>query len=92
MQNPKLGESMAISLITCLDYRVVASSVEALGDHTTETAKTIKETPQYKLPSDIQSVITDVSKLIYYNHNNAITALFSNNIEMIEYHFIIKEN
>jgi phosphate uptake regulator len=84
LKNPKLSESLGIALITCLDYRLVASFVEALGDHATEIAKIVKDSQLSNISKETQSTISKISESIYDIHSEAMAALFSSDMEIAE--------
>ena len=84
IKNPKLSESTGIALITCLDYRLVASFIEALGDHATEIAKIVRDSKLADISKETQSTLSKISETIYDIHSEAMAALFSSNIGIAE--------
>ena len=84
VKNPKLSESIGIALITCLDYRLVASFVEALGDHASEIAKIAKGSQLFDVSRETQSTLSEISESIFDIHSEAMAALFSGDIGIAE--------
>jgi phosphate uptake regulator len=53
IQNPRLSEKLGVSPIECLDYRLVASLVEAIGDECVHIANKTLELRGLKLNGDL---------------------------------------
>ncbi|MFH1424562.1 MAG: phosphate uptake regulator PhoU [archaeon] len=69
IQNARLQEKENITAVDCVDYRLVASVMERLGDSLESIATTLlKETPEPRLKKMIEST--------YEIHNTAATAIF----------------
>jgi phosphate uptake regulator len=68
---------MEVSLIDCLDYRMIASHIEAIGDHACKIARDIIEFSNVSIPEDISHYILDVSNITHNMHETAMQAVFS---------------
>lgn len=81
--NPLLSEKMDVRPIDCLDYRLVASLVESVADHTVEIAQIVLEHSPRVAPSDevIQSIrrLSDASRTMF---EDAMRAVFTRDLEL----------
>lgn len=77
--NPRLSEKMEISLIDCLDYRLIASLIENIADQALEIASKIVEIKHYKLPAEILEKTRLLEKAILSAYEEVIRAIFSKN-------------
>ena len=77
LQNPRLSEKMGVSMIDCLDYRMIASHVEAIGDHSCKIALDVVEFSRVSIPEDVSHYIRQVSDTAYGMHETAMQAVFS---------------
>ncbi len=84
IQNPRLGDSIGLSPLDCLDYRLVASFVEAIGDGSAEVAQALHGKGQVSLPKDFVSKLKAVSDEIYSMHEGAMRAFFTRNLSLAE--------
>jgi phosphate uptake regulator len=82
--NPRLSEKMDLSLIDCLDYRMIATYVEAIGDYASQIARDIIEFFHVTVSSDILHFIKQASDAAYNMHKNAIQALISRTYDSID--------
>jgi len=82
--NPRLSEKMGLSLIDCLDYRMIATYVEAIGDYASQIARNIIEFSKVSIPSDVLHCIKKVSDTVYNMHQNAMQALTSKTYDPID--------
>ena len=81
--NPRLAEKMNLPLIECLDYRIVASHIEAIADHVTAIANNIQSFFTTPLPSD---VLTRLNRLCSHSaslHEKAIRAFFLRDLTLV---------
>jgi len=76
VQNPRLSEKAGISLVECLDYRLVARALESNGDQAVTIAKSAIALRPYDPPPDIVEGLMSLSELIRKIQDEALTALF----------------
>lgn len=84
IQNPGLSEKFGILPIDCLDYRLAASLVEAIGDHAASIGETTKKLGGAEIPDELSNLISQLHKIAYESHENAINAVFSHDVSVAE--------
>jgi phosphate uptake regulator len=84
VQNPSLSEKLGVTPIECLDYRLVASLVEGIGDECVRIAQTAVEMKGMKLSDELKKMLVDLHALCYEAHENALEAFLTSNIDMAE--------
>ena len=88
--NPQLSEKMGISLIDCLDYRMISSHIEAIGDYTSQIARNIVQFSHVPISKDILKIIIQLSEAANNMHKNAMKAVMSKTYDSID--AVIEEN
>jgi phosphate uptake regulator len=83
-QNPNLSEKLGVSPIECLDYRLVASLVEAIGDECVRLAMKVTELKGAKLAEDLKQKLADLHAACFEAHENALKAFLSGDIVLAE--------
>jgi len=84
IQNPGLSDKLGVSPIECLDYRLAASLVEAIGDECVRVAMKTVELKETKLAEDLKKLFVDFHMLCFKAHENALTAFFVGDITLAE--------
>jgi phosphate uptake regulator len=84
IQNPGLSEKLGILPIDCLDYRLAASLVEAIGDHSAAIGETVIKLAGAKIADNLSKLVLQLHKVAYEAHENAINAVFYHNISVAE--------
>lgn len=84
IQNPGLSEKLGILPIDCLDYRLTASLVEAIGDKSAQLAEVTTELSGAKLSKDLAQLLLRIHKIAFDTHENAMKAMFSRDIALAE--------
>ncbi|MDH7563392.1 MAG: PhoU domain-containing protein [Candidatus Bathyarchaeota archaeon] len=84
IQNPSLSEKLNVRPIDCLDYRLAASLVEAIGDECVNIANTVIEIGNLKLTKDLKKLLMEFHAICFQAHENALKAFLSNDIELAE--------
>jgi len=84
IQNPGLSESFKILPIDCLDYRLTASLVEAIGDHSSCIGEQTIKLGDKQLSERVLQLILRLHTVAYDAHENAITAVFSHDVPKAE--------
>jgi phosphate uptake regulator len=77
IMNPRLSEKLEISLIECLDYRLIASLIENIADQAVEIANCAINMPKVKMNSKILDLIKEAGSTIQDTYENAVRAIFS---------------
>jgi phosphate uptake regulator len=83
IQNPKLSGKLGVSPIGCLDYRLVASMVEAIGDECVRVAEKTIELKQ-PLDRDLKKLFLELHGQCFESHEVALEAFLSSDIAMAE--------
>lgn len=84
VQNPGLSEKLGVFPIDCLDYRLMASLVESIGDRSVQIASKVVKLEDVKLPKELLQLVLRFHKLVYEAHENALRAVFSRNVSVAE--------
>lgn len=84
IQNPSLSEKLGVSPIDCLDYRLAASLVEAIGDDCVRTARKIMELRGAKLDKKLNKLFLNLQTVGFEAHDKALGAFLSGNIVVAE--------
>ncbi|MEM3442349.1 MAG: PhoU domain-containing protein [Candidatus Bathyarchaeia archaeon] len=84
IQNPSLSEKLNVRPIDCLDYRLAASLVEAIGDECVRLAMKTLELKGAKLPEELRKQIIDFHTECFGAHEKALKAFFSGDIGLAE--------
>jgi phosphate uptake regulator len=84
VQNPNLSEKLGVSPIECLDYRLVASLVEAIGDECVRLAMKVTELKSVKLAEDLKQELADLHTTCFNAHENALKAFLSGDMILAE--------
>jgi phosphate uptake regulator len=84
IQNPSLNEKLGVQPIDCLDYRLAASLVEAIGDECVRMALKTVELKGVKLAEALRKLFVDVHISCFEAHENALKAFFTGDIVLAE--------
>ncbi len=84
IQNPGLSERLKILAIDCLDYRLVASLVESIGDQSVQVAEKAVELDGIKIVDELSRLILNLHKVVYDSHECALRAMFSRDVSLAE--------
>lgn len=84
IQNPGLSEKLGILPIDCLDYRLAASLVESIGDHSASIGEIVINLGGAEIADKFSKLILQLHKIAYKSHENAISAVFSHDVSMAE--------
>ncbi|NWG11815.1 hypothetical protein HXY33_08755 [Candidatus Bathyarchaeota archaeon] len=83
-QNPNLSEKLGVSPIECLDYRLVASLVEAIGDECVRLAMKVTELKGTKLAEDLKQRFAEFHATCFEAHENALKAFLAGDVSTAE--------
>jgi len=84
IQNPGLSEKLGILPIDCLDYRLAASLVESIGDHSASIGEAVIKLGGVKIVDNLSGFIRQLHKVAYDSHENAIRAVFYHDVSLAE--------
>lgn len=84
VQRPSLSEKLSLSPIDCLDYRLVASLVESIGDHSAQTADRVIQLEGSKIGKEVSGHLMRLHKAVYDSHEESVASFLSRNIQMAE--------
>jgi phosphate uptake regulator len=84
IQNPSLSEKLGVRPIECLDYRLVASLVEAVGDECVRIASKTVELKGTKLDENLKKSLVDFHLACFEAHENALKAFLVGDIGLAE--------
>jgi phosphate uptake regulator len=84
IQNPSLREKLGVSPIRCLDYRLAASLVEAIGDACVRVALKTVELKGAQLSEELKKLLVELHTLCFWAHENALKAFLNNDITSAE--------
>ena len=77
IQNPSLSEKLGVGPIECLDYRLVASLVEAMGDECVRIAQKTVELKGAKPDKELGKLFTNFQAVCFEAHEKALTAFLT---------------
>lgn len=84
VQNPGLSEKLGVLPIDCLDYRLMASLVESIGDRSVQIAGKVVKLKGVKLPKELLQLVLRFHRLVYEAHEKALRAVFSRSVSVAE--------
>jgi phosphate uptake regulator len=84
LQNPRLSEKLGIPPIECLDYRLAASLVEAIGDASVKIAAKTLELDGVKPSEELRKLFVGLQTLCYDAHEQALKAFIAKDIASAE--------
>ena len=84
IRDPRLSERLKVSPIDCLDYRLVASFVEGIGDQSVQIAEMLNSLKDVKLGTDVSQVLQRLHNTVFNTHEDALKALFDHDIDLAE--------
>ncbi len=84
IQNPSLSETLGVSPIECLDYRLAASLVEAIGDDCVRAATKTVELTGAKPDKGLGKLFTSFQSICFDAHDKALNAFLTGDIELAE--------
>jgi phosphate uptake regulator len=84
IQNSGLSEKLGISALDCLDYRLAASLVEAIGDQSVQIAELTVKLGNAKISKELAQLLLRLHRTAFEAHENAFKALFARDIALAE--------
>ena len=84
IQNPRLSEKLGITAIDCLDYRLAASLIEAIGDASVKIAAKTMELNGLKPAGELRKLLVGLQAICNEAHEQAVKAFVSKDIALAE--------
>jgi len=84
IQNPGLSEKLGVSPIECLDYRLAASLVEAIGDECVRVSMKTVELDGEKLDETLRRPFLALHAICLEAHEDGLTAFLTGAIDLAE--------
>ena len=84
IQNPSLSEKLGVSPIECLDYRLAASLVEAIGDACVRLAFKTIELKGVKLSEELRKLVVDFHIACFEAHEKALNSFLNRDVALAE--------
>lgn len=84
VQNPGLSGKLGITSIECLDYRLVASLVEAIGDECVRVAQKTIELEGKKFGEELKKLLLDFHSSCFAAQENALNAFLIGDVALAE--------
>jgi len=84
IQNPRLSEKLGITAIDCLDYRLAASLIEAIGDASVNIAAKTMELNGLTPSEELRKLLVGLQALCNTAHEQAVEAFVTKDIALAE--------
>jgi phosphate uptake regulator len=84
IQNPSLSEKLGITPIDCLDYRLAASLIEAVGDASVKIAAKTMELNGAKPSEEVQKLLVSLQAICFDAHEQALKSFVNKDIASAE--------
>jgi phosphate uptake regulator len=84
IQSRGLSEKLGVRQIECLDYRLVASLVEGIGDECAVAAQKVVDLEGAKLSADLKKAFVAFHTVCFAAHENALRAFFTGDMKTAE--------
>jgi len=84
IQNPSLSEKLGITPIDCVDYRLAASLIEAIGDACVQVAAKTIELDGGKLSEELRKLLVGLQAICYEAHEQALKSFVNKDIALAE--------
>jgi phosphate uptake regulator len=82
IQDPKIARKIGVSAIECLDFRVIAKSIEFLADLASDIAQRSLKLKDLKLKANIPDLILEVSTIAFDMSVKAMDALKTHSMKL----------
>lgn len=83
VQRPSLGEELGVRAIECLDYRLMASLVESVGDLSVEIAEKAVELGE-GIGKELSEPLWRLHDFVLGSHERALEAVFGRDVEVAD--------
>lgn len=82
IQNPSLSEKLGVKPIECLDYRLVASLVENIGDECVRAACKVAALNNTKLAENLKELFVELHSVCFEAHENAVKSFMAGDVPL----------
>jgi phosphate uptake regulator len=82
IQNPRLSEKLGITPIECLDYRLAASLIEAIGDACVQIAAKAIELNGVKPSEQLRKLLVGLQAICYEAHDQALKSFVNKDMAL----------
>jgi phosphate uptake regulator len=84
IQKPSIGEKMNVRAIDCLDYRLCASLVEAIGDSSVEIAHKALALEDKRITGEASQLLAKFHSMVFDAQERALKAFFGHDVALAE--------
>jgi phosphate uptake regulator len=84
IQNPNLSEKLELLPIDCLDYRLTASLIESVGDHSSQIAQLVSRLKDNNLGIDVVNQLKNLSNNINEVYIDTLNAFINRSIRLAD--------
>ena len=84
IQNPSLSEKLGITPIDCIDYRLAASLIEAIGDASVKIAAKTMDLNGLKPSEELRKLLVGLQAVCYDAHEQALKSFINKDIALAE--------
>jgi phosphate uptake regulator len=84
IQNPSLSEKLGITPIECVDYRLAASLIEAIGDACVQVAAKTIELNGGKPSEELRRLLVGLQAICYEAHEQALKSFVNKDIALAD--------
>jgi phosphate uptake regulator len=84
IQTPSLGEKLGVSTIECIDYRLVASLVEGIGDESVRISMKTVDLKNKKIDKELKKLFMKLHSACFQAHEEALNAFLAGDISLAE--------
>ncbi len=84
IQAPSLSEKLGITTIECLDYRLAASLIEAIGDVCVQVAAKTIELNGIKPSEELQKLLASLQAICFNAYEQALTSFVNKDIALAD--------
>jgi phosphate uptake regulator len=84
IQNPRLSDKLGITPIECVDYRLAASLIEAIGDACVQVADKTVALNGVKPSEELQRLLASLQAVCYDAHEQALKSFVNKDIGLAE--------
>ena len=84
IQNPRLSETLGITPIECLDYRLAASLIEGIGDACVQVASNTIALNGVRLSDDLRKLLIELQSVCCEANEQALKAFLTKDISLAE--------
>src|SRR3989304_2844711 len=84
IQTPRLSEKLGITPIDCIDYRLAASLIEAIGDASVKIAAKTMDLNGLKPSEELRKLLVGLQAVCYDAHEQALKSFINKDIALAE--------